>query len=189
MKHIGTKELETDRILLRRISVDDAEKMYNNWASDPEVSKYVTWPTHKDINVTKDLLKMWEAEYTNSSCYRWCVVLKENNEPIGTIDVVKSEDSYEIAEIGYCISKEYWGKGIMTECAKRVLKFLFEEVGYNRIQATHALENPASGRVMQKIGMQYEGTIRDGNRLNQGKLCDVAMYSILKREYFKEEDK
>ena len=65
MNHIATKELETDRILLRRISVDDAEKMYNNWASDPEVSKYVTWPTHKDINVTKDLLKIWEAEYAN----------------------------------------------------------------------------------------------------------------------------
>lgn len=189
MNHIGTKELETDRILLRRISVDDAEKMYNNWASDPDVSRYVTWPVHKDIDVTKDLLKIWEREYDKPNCYRWCIVLKETNEPIGTIDVVKSEDSYEIAEIGYCISKEYWSKGIMTECAKRVLKFLFEEVGYNRIQATHALENPASGRVMQKIGMQYEGTIRDGNRLNQGKLCDVAMYSILKREYFKEEDK
>lgn len=189
MNHIGTKELETSRMFLRRISVDDAENMYNNWASDPEVARYVTWPVHKDINVTTELLKVWENEYNNSNCYRWCIVDKVSNKPIGTIDVCRQNDDLEIAEIGYCMAKEYWGKGIMTECANRVLKFLFEEVGYNRIQATYLLANPASGRVMQKIGMQYEGITRDGNRLNTGKLCDVAVYSILKREYFGEEEK
>lgn len=188
MNHIGTKELETKRIILRRINVNDAQLMYNNWASDIDVSRYVTWNVHKDVNETNELLKVWELEYTNLNCYRWCIVDKESNEPIGTIDVCKSNDSLDMAEIGYCMSKKHWGKGIMTECASRVVKFLFEEVGYKRIQATHALENPASGRVMQKIGMKYEGVIRDGNRLNTGNLCDVAMYSILAREYFKGEE-
>lgn len=187
MNHIGTKNLETERIILRKIGVKDAQLMYDNWASDNDVSKYVTWCTHKDVNETSELLKNWESEYTKLNCYRWCIVSKENDEPIGTIDVCKSNDNLEMAEIGYCMSKRYWNKGIMTECANRIIQFLFEEVGYKRIQATHALENPASGRVMQKIGMKYEGIIRDGNRLNNGNLCDVAMYSILAREYFKEE--
>lgn len=161
--------------------------MYNNWATDFEVTKYVTWKTHKNLEETKKLLSGWEKSYENENCYRWVICIKETNTPIGTIDVVRARDEVETAEIGYCISRNYWGKGITTEACKEVIRFLFEEVKYNRLEAEHAVQNPASGRVMQKCGMTFEGIIRDGNRLNNGEFCDVKKYSILRREFCKEE--
>lgn len=186
MNHIGSAQLETKRLILRKISINDADEMYNNWASNPEVAKYVTWSVHKNVEETKELLAKWEKGYENKNYYKWLITLKDGDIAIGTIDVVRQNDELEMVEIGYCISQEYWGSGITTEAFKKVIQFLFEEVGYNRIQASHAVMNPASGRVMQKCGLKFEGVIRDGNRLNSGKLCDVAMYSILKKEYKKE---
>lgn len=186
MNHIGTKELETDRLILRRISVNDAEQMYNNWANNFEVSKYTTWQAHKNIDETKELLKIWENEYENNDCYRWCIVLKDKNKPIGTIDACKKDDILEFAEIGYCISQEYWRKGITTEAGKAVIKFLFNKVGYNRIQARYMPQNIGSGKVMLKLGMQYEGIQREAYKDNNGNFCDVAICAILKKD-FKEE--
>jgi len=179
MKHIGTKQLETERLILRRISVNDAEAMYNNWASDDIVTKYVTWPKHESVEATRGLLEIWEKEYENDSCYRWAIVLKDENKVIGTIDVVRVNEADETAEIGYCISHEYWSKGIVTEAAKKVVEYLLNEVGFYRVEAQHHLDNPASGKVMQKIGMKYEGVIR-GARIVKGEHIDVAMYAILK---------
>ena len=183
MNHIGTKDLETDRLILRRITVNDAEQMYNNWASNPIVAKYTTWQAHKDVDETKKLLEIWESEYENKECYRWCIVLKDENKPIGTIDVCKSNERLEFAEIGYCIAQDCWGKGIVTEAGKKVIEFLFNEVGYNRIQAKYMPVNIASGKVMQKLGMQYEGIQREAYKDNNGNFCDIAVYSILKREF------
>lgn len=179
MKHIGTRDLETERLLLRKISVNDAEAMYNNWASDDIVTRYVTWPTHQSVEDTKGLLAMWEKEYENDNCYRWLIELKDEKKAIGTIDVCRMNESDKVAEIGYCISRDYWNKGIVTEAAKKVLEYLLKEVGFYRIEAQHHLDNPASGKVMQKIGMKYEGIVR-GGRLVKGKHVDVAMYAILK---------
>jgi len=179
MKHIGTRELETERLLLRKISVNDAEAMYNNWASDDIVTRFVTWYTHQSIEDTKGLLKMWEAEYENNNCYRWVIELKNEKKAIGTIDVVRIDEGNETAEIGYCVSREYWNKGIVTEAAKKVVEYLLKEVGFYRIEAQHHLDNPASGKVMQKVGMKYEGVVR-GGRIVKGEHVDVAMYAILK---------
>ena len=179
MKHIGTRELETERLLLRKISVNDAEAMYNNWASDDIVTKYVTWPTHQSVEDSKEILKMWESEYEQDNCYRWAIELKEEKKLIGDIDVCRISEVNETAEIGYCISRDYWNRGIVTEAAKKVVEYLLKEAGFYRIEAQHHLDNPASGKVMQKIGMKYEGVIR-GARIVKGEHIDVAMYSILK---------
>ena len=179
MKHIGTRELETERLLLRKITVNDAEAMYNNWASDDVVTRYVTWPTHQSVEDTKSLLAMWEKEYENDNCYRWIIELKDEKKAIGTIDVCRMNGSDGVAEVGYVISRDYWNRGIVTEAAKRVLEYLLKEVGFYRVEAQHHLYNPASGKVMQKIGMKYEGVVR-GGRLVKGEHVDVAMYAILK---------
>lgn len=187
MNHIGTQILETERLVLRKVTENDAVDMYNNWASDEDVTKYVTWKAHKNLDETKNLLSGWEKEYQRKDCYRWFICLKDTNELAGTIDVCRKNDDLEMAEIGYCISKKHWNKGIVTEACKEVIKFLFEKVGYNRIQAQHIPENIGSGKVMQKCGMKFEGIIRHGNRLNTGELCDIAQYSILKKEFNKGE--
>lgn len=110
MKHLGTKTIETDRLILRRFQMEDAEKMYQNWASDPEVTKFLTWPTHESVEVTKKVLESWISDYEKPDDYQWCMALKESGEPIGSISVVAQNEKAESAEIGYCIGKAYWHK-------------------------------------------------------------------------------
>lgn len=182
MKHCGTRQLETERLVLRRFVVEDAEAMYRNWASDPEVTKYLTWPTHANVDVTRAILKEWTATYASQNYYQWAIVLKENGAcPIGSIAAVKMNDDVSIAQIGYCLGRLWWHRGIMSEALKAVIDFFFNEVGANRIEARYDPRNPHSGMVMQKCGMKYEGTSRSSDRNNQG-ICDACWYAILKSE-------
>ena len=148
--------------------------MYRNWASDPEVTKFLTWPPHESVE--------WSAQYENADYYQWGIELKSIGEVIGTISVVEMKETIDMAEIGYCIGTKWWHQGIMTEAARAVVSFLFEEVNCNRVQARHDPNNPHSGDIMKKCGMRYEGTQREADRNNQG-ICDTAQYAILRSEY------
>jgi len=183
MKHLGTKELDTDRLILRRLSVNDAEAMYNNWASDEEVTKYLTWPAHSSIDLTTQVIKSWVADYAKDDFYQWAIVPKDLNQPIGIISVVEQDSSMEMVHIGYCIGKDWWGQGYTSEALNRVIQFFFEEVQLNRLESQHDPCNPGSGKVMQKCGLQYEGTSRQSTRNNQG-ICDAAHYAILAKDYY-----
>ena len=181
MTHKGTQTIETQRLVLRRAELTDAEAMFRNWASDPEVTKYLTWPPHQSVEVTEKLLKNWTAEYEKPEYYHWMIVLKGLEEPIGSL-LVSTVGRAQSAHIGYCIGKSWWHRGIMPEALRRVMRFLFEEVGYHRIESMHDPNNPNSGAVMRKCGMRYEGTHRSADRNNQG-ICDAAFYGILKEEW------
>lgn len=181
LTHKGTKKLETGRLLLRQVQMEDVRPMFNNWASDSEVTRYLTWPPHSSPEITAKVVESWIKEYEKDSFYQWVIVLKELGQPIGSISVVSHWDEVAKAEIGYCIGKPWWGQGIMTEALQAVMDYLFEEVGMNRIEARHDPKNPASGAVMKKCGMQYEGTLRQAGRNNQG-LCDECIYSLLRQE-------
>ena len=182
MKHLGTKTIETDRLVLRRFEVSDAEAMYRNWANDREVTKYLTWPVHADPEVTGALLETWVKEYENDHYYQWAIGLKERNgEPIGSISVVHSRDDIEMVHIGYCIGRAWWNQGIMTEALSAVIDFFFDEVEVNRVECRHDPNNPNSGKVMQKCGMKYEGTMRSADRNNQG-ICDASLYGLLRSD-------
>ena len=116
MKHLGTKKLGTDRLILRQFSVEDAKAMYNNWASDPDVTKYLMWPYHKSIEVSSAVLTDWTNQYGKDDYYQWAIILKENDDdPIGSIAVVYKDDTVEMVHIGYCIGKKWWNQGIMSE--------------------------------------------------------------------------
>ncbi len=183
MEHKGTIELNTDRLVLRKFEIEDAEDMYNNWASDENVVKFLTWPVHKTVKVSEYILKEWIKSYDEKSFYQWAIVLKEyGNQPIGTISVVKCDDNTKSMEIGYCIGSKFWGKGIVSESFKAIIKFLFEEIGVNRIEAKCDTNNPSSAKVMVKSGLKYEGTMRDYSVNNQG-ICDCELYAILARDY------
>ena len=180
MTHLGTVDLRTPRLVLRRFSVEDARAMYDNWASDPEVTQYLTWPTHSSPDVSKWVLESWVAEYEKENYYQWAIEFE--GRPIGSIAVVNVCDPAEKVEIGYCIGRAWWHRGIVTEALGRVIRFFFEDVGANRIEARHDSHNPRSGGVMRKCGMQYEGTLRQADRNNQG-ICDACWYGILRSEY------
>lgn len=186
MEHQGTIKIETNRLILRKFKIEDADIMYRNWASDDEVTKYLTWPTHKNVNETRSILAGWVERYSDPAFYNWVIVLKEIGEPIGNLSVVKYDEKTASAAIGWCMGKRWWGQRIMPEAARAVLQYLFEEVGFNRIAAKHDKENTKSGRVMQKIGMTREGTLRASGKNNQG-VVDEVYYSILKEEYEKKQ--
>ena len=170
-------------MILRRIAMDDAQEMFDNWASNPNVTKFMTWPTHSDVEITKMVIGFWINEYEKPSYYQWGIVLKETNQLVGTISVVRFKEEINEVEIGYCIGEKWWHQGITSEALQEVIRFLFEEVNANRICACHDVNNPNSGKVMLKCNMKYEGTLRQAVRRGTGKLSDLSYYSILKEEY------
>lgn len=181
MNHLGTKKTETDRLILRPFVMEDAPAMYRNWASDPEVTKFLSWPTYKSVDTAYEILDIWTKQYGDSTFYQWAIELKELGEVIGSISVVNQDDRVDMVEIGFCIGKAFWGQGIMTEAFRAVIAFLFDQVGVQRIEAGHDPNNPASGAVQRKCGLKYEGTFRRRIRSNQG-ITDVCWYAILKEE-------
>jgi ribosomal-protein-alanine N-acetyltransferase len=184
MNHIGTKLIETDRLILRKFKPSDSNNMFKNWGSDSNVTKYLSWQPHKDINDSEDIINLWISKYEDNDVYNWVIELKEINEVIGNISIVHLEDTHESCEIGYCIGSKCWNKGITTEAFKAVIKYLFEEVGINRICAKHDVNNIASGEVMKKCKMTYEGTLREVQFKNN-RFCSLSVYSILKSEWVK----
>lgn len=182
LTHKGTQTIETPRLILRQAVMEDAVPMFNNWASDPEVTKFLTWPTYQKVDTAHSILEMWINAYEKANFYQWMIELKEIHEPIGSISVVHLRDDIAQAEIGYCIGQRWWHKGIMTEALEAVINYLFAEAGMNRIEAKHDPNNPHSGGVMKKCGMKYEGTSRASDRNNQG-ICDTAHYAILRSEW------
>ena len=178
MKHLGTKYLETERLILRPFAIEDAQAMFDNWASDPEVTKFLTWPTHASVEISAMVLADWTSHYGEENFYQWAIVPRELGQPIGSIAVVNQKDGMASVEIGYCIGRNWWHRGIMTEALQRVIEFFFREVGANRVEAQHDANNPNSGAVMRKCGMTLEGTLRQAGQNNRG-VCDLCVYAIL----------
>ena len=180
MEHKGTVVLETERLILRRFQVGDAQAMFENWASNPNVTKYLTWQPHASADATRALLGEWVQDYARPDRYQWAIELKTLGQPIGSISVVHVRENVDECEVGYCLGEPWWKKGIMTEAFKRVIAFLFEEVKANRICAHHDTENVGSGKVMQKSGLTYEGTLRQAGCNTSNPRCDLAVYAVIK---------
>lgn len=181
MNHRGTVLLETDRLILRPFTVEDAPQVFANWASDDEVTKYLTWPTHQTEAHSLGYMNYCVQSYQDPTSYQWGIELKQTHELIGNISVVGLNENVDSAELGWVIGRRFWGKGYTPEAAQRIVDFLFDEVGANRICARHDPNNPNSGRVMQKLGMKFEGTQRQSDRNNQG-IVDCSCYAILRSD-------
>ena len=179
LNHKGTQILTTPRLALRPFTKDDAQDMYANWASDPEVTKYLTWPTHSSVEVSQWVCNDWSSHYAEPDYYSWAIVYEGH--AIGSIAVVNHDDQVGKAHIGYALGRNWWHMGIMSEALQAVMDFLFDEVGYQRLESRHDPRNPHSGGVMRKCGMKYEGTLRQSDWNNQG-VCDACWYALLKSE-------
>lgn len=180
MKHKGTITLNTERLKLRRIYETDAQEMFDNYANDERVTKFLSWTPHGNVENTKALLSSWMSNYERLDFYHWAIIYKDNF--VGSISCIDIDEKNEHCELGYCIAYDYWGKGITAEALNAIIKFLFNEVLIHRIMAKHDTENPNSGIVMQKCGMKYEGTMKDYYKRDDGTFGDSKIYGLLKSE-------
>lgn len=178
MQNFGTVKIETERLILRQFNINDAEDMNNNWASDDRVTKFLTWPAHPSVDVSRQVIKSWVNDYSNEKNYQWCIELKEINQAIGSISVVNMNEEINSVEIGYCIGYNFWNKRITSEALKALIEFFFNDVQANRIESRHDVKNPNSGKVMTKCGLIYEGTRIQADKNNTG-ICDVALYGLI----------
>lgn len=183
MNHLGTKTLETERLIMRRFEIDDAQAMFDNWASNEEVTKYLMWPAHKSMAISKEYIESLIRGYEKSNVYDWGIELKEIKQVIGSIGVVRCNDDVGYVHIGYCIGKRWWNKGITSEAFCSVIKYLMDDVKVNRIESRHDPRNPYSGKVMEKCGLKYEGTLRESDINNHG-ICDASWYALLRKDYY-----
>lgn len=179
LNHAGTRTLSTKHLILRRFETKDAADMFANWANDPLVTRYLTWLPHVEQDVTRRVVRLWTEGYRDANFYQWAVELRLTGQVVGSISVFDILEDVMKGETGYCLSRKYWGKGYMTEALSAVVRFCFDEVGFSRIQAMHDARNPASGRVMIKSGLMYEGRLHRYARNGLGEIVDVDMYAAV----------
>ncbi len=175
--------MATERLILRRILPKDYEDMYE-YSSNEKTVEYLAWEYHRTIAFTKNYTKYLQKQYKDGLYYDWAVTLKENGKMIGTCGFTSITPEHQRAEIGYVISPAYWGNGIALEAANAVIRFGFEQMDLNRIEAKFMVGNCASERVMQKLGMQREGVFRD-YMFVKGSFRDICFYSMTAEDYFK----
>ena len=168
--------IHTDRLILRMVKRQDAKDLFE-LCKRPETSKYSLWHPHKTIDDTRALINYQIARYRKRECTFFVVEHKESGRVIGTCSYVSIEDNFKIVEIGYSILSDLWGQGYATEVADGLTGFAFDRIGAQRVYARVLPENGASSAVLQKIGFQYEGTLKKGYYF-EGKVSDVEVYGI-----------
>lgn len=181
LQHKGTCELKSDRMKLRRFILSDAKSMYKNYATDERVTRFLSWTPYVCVEDVESFLQSVLEEYNRPDTYHWAIEV--DGEIIGSISTISIDEKNCSCEVGYCVAYDYWNRGITSEALRMVIRFLFEEVEMHRIMAKHDVDNPASGKVMQKCGMTYEGILREHYLRHDGIFSDALVYGILRREF------
>ena len=175
--------LYTERLSLRAMHPIDAEDMFD-YAKRPEVTKYLLWREHESISFTRDYLIYVGRRYALGDFYDWAIIDRESRKMIGTCGFTKIDTANNSAEIGYVLNPDFHRRGFGSEAVKRILKFGFEELKLNRIEARFMQGNEASLALMRSVGMTFEGYMRD-LVLAKGSYRTVGVSSILRSEYEK----
>lgn len=177
------RKIITPRLLLRPARVDDAQDVFDNYASDPKVTRYLTWEPHSSIEETREFLKESEEKWERQEAFRFVIIPREHSQrAIGMIGVRLQA----ISTLGYALSREWWGQGIMTEAVRAVtLATLEDYADFYRVSAFHYVNNPASGRVLLKAGFTYEGVLRSFKQhpnTASKRPDDVMIYSFTRQD-------
>ena len=175
-----TPIIETERIILRPLTVADAEVVFEGWGRDKEVARFMRWNLHNNVEETKEWLVNEEVATMGDDVFNWGFVLKENHRLIGCGGLIFSKE-HQMYEIGYNLARDCWAKGFATEAAKRMVVFAKENLNVKQLFATHAVDNVESGMVIKKIGFIYQndGTYSsyDGSRTFQSKEYIMNMHA------------
>ncbi|MBR3965549.1 MAG: GNAT family N-acetyltransferase [Clostridia bacterium] len=176
-------ELETERLILRKMRADDASDMYE-YAKRRDVTEFLTWVPHPDKRYTKDYLEYLGTRYRVGDFFDWAITLKENGKMIGTCGFTSFDYANDCAEMGYVLNPDYRGRGIAPEALRAVLDFGFSNLALHRAEAKFIEGNDASRRVMEKVGMKFEG-IRRGGMLIKGDYRNIGICAVLRDEFYK----
>ena len=170
------KIIETSRLILRPFYISDTEDVFI-YASDDQVTKYLTWDTHKNISETEKVVR----EFYTDNPGIFAIELESENKCIGCIDL-RIYEEHDKASFGFVLNRDYWNKGYMTEALDAILSFGFKKLELNRIESTHYRGNEGSGAVMKKCGMSYEGTGIQEVKFKEI-YQDVFHYAILQKDW------
>jgi RimJ/RimL family protein N-acetyltransferase len=151
------EQIETPRLLLRKPRLDDAQAIFNGWAQDQEVTRYLTWCPHTRVEQTQKFIQGCLLAWQQKTRFPYMNALKATGEVIGMID--PRMEGHKV-EIGYVVARSYWGKGYAPEAVQAVIDWAFQQPAIYRVYATTDVENIASRRVLEKAGMQCEGILR-----------------------------
>lgn len=172
--------LETPRLVLRRIEPADVDDVFA-YASDPEVAAWTTWEAYRSLDDSHEFIVRVQSWYSDGFGGPWGLELKTTGQLIGTCGLALTPH-HSRAELGYALSRHWWGQGLTTEAVIEAIRYGFDDLGLNRIEARCIPANIGSARVMEKAGMTYEGTLRE-QFFSKGSFIDLKLYSILKREW------
>ena len=179
--HKGTVRLHTERLRIRRFVMSDSITMYKNYAADERVARFLSWEAYKNADDIQAFLSAQIDSYKHLNKYHWAIDF--NSEIIGSISVISLDERNHSCEMGYCLGYDFWNMGITSEALRAVIGFLFNEVNVHRVMAKHAVDNPASGKVMLKCNMTYEGRLREHYYQDNGTYSDSLVYGILRSEF------
>ncbi|MGP4080094.1 GNAT family N-acetyltransferase [Pseudalkalibacillus sp. R45] len=189
INYSGTPKLETDRLILRRMELIDVQSVFDHWLSDERVTDNRVKAAHKTISETLERVAKIVSEYvSNEFCY-WAIELKASGELIGEIDLYDFDKTTDNCEVSYSLGYNWWNQGYGTEALRAVVEFSFRHMNIHKISAAHNIDNPASGRIMSKVGMEQEGIIRHMIRNSKNQYKDCAVYGILQEDYLKNTNK
>lgn len=183
MNNLGTRRLVTERLILRKLTDNDAIDMFTNWASDSVVTKFLAWQEHDDINATHDYISSLSEQYCNPETYIWGIELKEIGQVIGSIGATYNQKA-ESVNINYCIGRPWWNQKITREALNTLITFFMEEVRANRIESCYYARNTAVGKVLLSSGFQLEGALRQAYCGKQG-IGDVVWFAIVREDYLR----
>ena len=182
LTHVGTVQIETERLILRKFKFADDNNMLKYWISDPGIQPLYGEPVYSTKQEVNELLAKYISSYEKDDYYRWAIIFKETHECIGQIAYFLVDNKNHFAEIEYCIGRLFQRKGLATEATKAVIQFGFEKINLHKVQICHKSINLPSHGVIEKCGFVYEGTLRDYFYQDEG-YTDRLYYSILRDEF------
>ncbi len=174
--------IETDRLVLRAVTGDDADAVFAA-CSNPAVTRFTLFDTHRTPDDTLSFVRDYVAgSYAEQSPDPFAVTVKPNPRMVGAVGCRWESRPNRCMEMGYWVAEPLWGRGVATEAGRAVLRYVFAHYPVERVQARVIVGNPASVRVLEKLGFRHEGTLRS-SLLRRGKFEDVALFALLRGEF------
>lgn len=182
MRDVGIQTIETKRLILRKLEMADVPFYYQRLGSSADVAEFMLWNPHRDISESIASIQKAIARYQAGGCYRWAIALREDNSLIGVIELLKFDEAENTCSFAYMLGKDFWGRGYGTEALNAALEFAFTQLELDAVESDHFAENGASGAVMRKVGMAYQGTAVRKYEKN-GISYDAPMYRVTAAEW------